>query len=116
MYSTVRTPLLLRREHQWADKTSGRNDQWVDRPGAVHFASLDGCSWVQGTKEAYLLFPVYPEGTLQDHVLWLTEREPPLAHPERLTPFEVLHITRQVSARLPAQECPAPRSQHKLPA
>jgi len=61
----------------------------------LHIVTRSYVLGVQGTKEAYLLFPVYPEGTLQDHVLWLTERSP-LAHPERLTPAQVLHITRQV--------------------
>lgn len=57
-------------------------DKHVSPQGA-----LDG-NW---TKEAYFLFPVYREGTLQDAITSMQEKK------EHFTALEVLQILKQVS-------------------
>eukprot|EP00897_Mesotaenium_endlicherianum_P004543 jgi/Mesen1/4116/ME000216S03371 len=46
-----------------------------------------------GGQEAYLLFPVHREGTLQDMLDWKEQKQ-------RLSPFQVLHIFGQICAGL----------------
>ena len=46
-------------------------------------------------KEAYLLFPVFKEGTLQDAIGWITQKD---SKPrERYSPLKVLNIFLQVT-------------------
>ncbi|CAI7806725.1 unnamed protein product [Closterium sp. NIES-53] len=67
----------------------------------------------QGTKEAYLVFPVYRDGTIHDHVGWMAQpkgSQPGRGH--RFSPLQVLSIISQVAAGLAHMHACSPPLAH----
>ncbi|CAI5526565.1 unnamed protein product [Closterium sp. Naga37s-1] len=67
----------------------------------------------QGTKEAYLVFPVYRDGTIHDHVGWMAQpkgSQPGRGH--RFSPLQVLTIISQVAAGLAHMHACSPPLAH----
>ncbi|CAI5965443.1 unnamed protein product [Closterium sp. NIES-64] len=67
----------------------------------------------QGTKEAYLVFPVYRDGTIQDHVGWMAQpkgSQPVRGH--RFSPLQVLSIISQVASGLAHMHACSPPLAH----
>ncbi|GJP79261.1 hypothetical protein CLOP_g9513 [Closterium sp. NIES-67] len=69
----------------------------------------------QGTKEAYLVFPVYRDGTIQDHVAWMAQAKGSQSSStkgHRFSPLQVLTIISQVASGLAHMHACSPPLAH----